>query len=69
MPVQHSDTGAVAAHEYGHMLGNQDEYTDGNCPGRSPVNKGIVMDNNSDIVPARLVQRFADNVRSNVVGI
>ena len=64
-----SDTGGVAAHECGHMLGNQDEYTDGNCPGRSPVNTGTVMDNNSDIVPARLVQRFADNIGSNVVAI
>lgn len=61
------DTGAVASHEYGHMLGNVDEYADGNCPSRNPVNTGTVMDNNSAVVPARLVQRFADNIGSNLV--
>jgi len=63
------DTGAVAAHEYGHMLGHVDEYADTNCPARSPVNTGTVMDNNSANVPARLMTRFADNIDSNVVSI
>jgi hypothetical protein len=63
------DTGGVAAHEVGHMLGNPDEYTDTNCPGRSPINTGTVMDNNSANVPARLMQRFANNIGSNVVAI
>jgi hypothetical protein len=63
------DSGAVAAHEFGHMLGNADEYTDPNCPNRSPVNTGTVMDNNSANVPARLMTRFATNVGSNVVAI
>ena len=63
------DTGGVAAHEYGHMLGNPDEYTDSNCPNRSPVNTGTVMDNNSATVPARLMTRFATNVGSNVVAL
>jgi hypothetical protein len=64
-----NDTGGVAAHEFGHMLGHQDEYADGNCPGRSPTNTGTVMDNNTDIVPMRLLQRFADNLGSNVVAL
>lgn len=62
-----SDSGAVAAHEFGHMLGHVDEYQDNTCPGRSPVNTGTVMDNNSNTVPARLLTRFADNLGSNVV--
>ncbi len=64
-----NDTGAVAAHEFGHMLGHPDEYTDSNCPSRSPVNTGTIMDNNSNNVPARLMNRFANNIGSNVVAI
>ena len=64
-----NDTGAVAAHEFGHMLGHPDEYSDGNCPGRDPVNTGTVMDNNSANVPARLMTRFVNNIGSNVVAI
>lgn len=64
-----NDTGGVAAHEYGHMHGLVDEYVDGNCPGRSPVNTGTVMDNNSNNVPARMMTRFANNIGSNVVSI
>ncbi|MGH8070805.1 MAG: hypothetical protein ACRERE_37335 [Candidatus Entotheonellia bacterium] len=62
-----SDTGDVAAHEFGHMHGNPDEYTDAACPGRNPVNTGTVMDNNSNNLPQRLMQRLVDNVGSNVV--
>jgi hypothetical protein len=62
-----ADTGDVAAHEFGHMHGNPDEYTDTACPNRNPVNTGTVMDNNSNNVPQRLMQRLADNVGSNVV--
>ena len=61
------DTGNVAAHEFGHMHGNPDEYTDAACPMRNPVNSGTVMDNNSNTVPARLLQRLATNVGSNIV--
>jgi hypothetical protein len=61
------DTGAVAAHEFGHMHGNPDEYPDAACPGRNPVSTGTVMDNNSNNLPQRLMQRLADNVGSNVV--
>lgn len=64
-----NDTGDVAAHEFGHMIGHPDEYTDSNCPNRNPVNTGTVMDNNSNNVPARLMQRFANNLGSNVVTI
>ena len=62
-----SDTGNVAAHEFGHMHGNPDEYTSAACPDRNPVNTGTVMDNNSNNLPQRLMQRLADNVGSNVV--
>jgi hypothetical protein len=62
-----ADTGAVAAHEFGHMHGNPDEYASATCPNRNPVNTGTVMDNNSNNVPQRLMQRLADNVGSNVV--
>jgi len=63
------DTGAVAAHEFGHMLGNPDEYTDTNCPNRAPVNTGTIMDNNSSTIPERMMTRFANNIGSTVVSI
>ena len=62
-----SDSGQVAAHEFGHMLGNPDEYPDPVCPTRSPVSTNTVMHNNSNNVPQRLMQRLADNVGSNIV--
>jgi hypothetical protein len=64
-----NDTGAVASHEFGHMIGNPDEYPDSNCPGRSPVSTGTIMDDNSNTIPARLLQELADNLNSNVVGL
>ena len=60
------DAGTTAAHEFGHMIGNRDEYPDPLCPGRSPVNTGTIMDSGTDI-PRRLLQTLADNVGSNVV--
>jgi hypothetical protein len=45
-----SDTGDVAAHEFGHMLGHPDEYADAACPARSPVNTGTVMADNTETV-------------------
>ena len=63
------DTGAVAAHEFGHLLGNPDEYTDTSCPTRDPVNTGTIMDNNSANIPERMMTRFADNIGSTVVNI
>lgn len=62
-----TDSGDVAAHEFGHMHGNPDEYTAAACPNRSPVNTGTVMDTNSDVVPQRLMERLATNVGSNIV--
>ncbi|HNX39887.1 MAG TPA: hypothetical protein PKK11_04835 [Methanothrix sp.] len=64
------DTGDVASHEFGHMLGLVDEYPETNrCPDRNPVNTGTVMHNNSNDVPARLMNRFAGNIGCDVVGI
>ena len=55
------DTGDVASHEFGHMLGHPDEYGDGACPNRSPVNTGTVMDDNTEVVE-RLVRPFCDRL-------
>jgi hypothetical protein len=63
------DTGAVAAHEFGHTLGNPDEYTDAACPARNPVNTGTIMDNNSATFVDRLFQRLATDVGSRVVAV
>ncbi|MDO3640094.1 hypothetical protein, partial [Mycolicibacterium arseniciresistens] len=52
-----SDTGNVAAHEFGHMLGHPDEYADAACPSRNPVSTGTVMDDNTETV-ARLYNRI-----------
>ena len=63
------DTGNIAAHEFGHLIGLPDEYTDSRCPARNPVNTGTVMDNNSNNVPRRMMQTIASNIRSSVVPI
>lgn len=55
------DTGDVASHEFGHMLGHPDEYAESSCPTRSPVNTGTVMDDNTEVVQ-RLVQPFCDRL-------
>lgn len=54
-----TDSGNVASHEFGHMLGHPDEYSSDTCPRRSPVNTGTVMDDNSEVVE-RLVRPFCD---------
>lgn len=65
-----NDTGRVAAHEFGHMLGLVDEYPETDrCPNRSPVNTRTVMHNNSNNVPERMMNRFAGNVGSSVASI
>ena len=56
-----SDTGDVAAHEFGHMIGNADEYSDTACPNRSPVNTGTVMDNNTGPALQRHVNRVCSS--------
>ena len=55
------DTGDVASHEFGHMLGHPDEYTDSACPSRSPGNTGTVMDDNTEVVE-RLCRPFCDRL-------
>jgi len=65
-----ADTGAVASHEFGHMLGNPDEYAERDiCPNRDPVNSGTIMDNSSNTIPARLLARLATELGSAIVTI
>ena len=59
-----SDSGDVASHEFGHMLGHPDEYSSSACPNRSPVNTGTVMDDNTEVV-ARLCRPFCDRHQLN----
>ena len=62
-----TDPGNVAAHEFGHMLGLPDEYVDdAQCPGRSPVGTGTIMDNTSNFIPQRLVQWVPDAIGSSL---
>jgi hypothetical protein len=63
------DTGAVAAHEFGHMLGNFDEYADAVCPSRNPVNTGAIMDGNALTFEDRFFQRLATDIGSSVVPV
>ena len=56
-----SDTGDVASHEFGHMLGHPDEYASAACPKRNPVNTGTVMDDNTEVVE-RLCRPFCDRL-------
>jgi hypothetical protein len=60
-----NDSGAVASHEFGHMIGNPDEYPAGNCPDRSPVNTGTIMDTNVNNIPSRMLRSLAGNLGSN----
>jgi hypothetical protein len=53
-----ADTGDTAAHEFGHMIGNPDEYAASECPNRTPVNTGSVMDDNSGPALQRHVDRL-----------
>jgi hypothetical protein len=65
-------SGNTAAHEFGHLLGFKDEYTPTDpreCPIRSPVNTGTVMDQNVECFPNRLMKRFADNIGSQITAI
>ena len=53
-----NDSGDVASHEFGHMIGNPDEYPSSVCPTRSPVDTDNVMDDNTEVV-ARHLNRIA----------
>ena len=65
MGIWHTvDSGNTAAHEFGHMMGNNDEYTSTACPSRNPVSTGTIMDNNSNNVPLRMLQPLADQLGS-----
>jgi hypothetical protein len=56
------DSGDVASHEFGHLLGHPDEYSEpAVCPNRSPVNTGTVMDDNTEVVE-RLCRPFCDRL-------
>jgi len=56
------DSGNVASHEFGHLLGHPDEYDESSvCPNRSPVNTGTVMDDNTEVVQ-RLCAPFCDRL-------
>jgi len=56
-----NDSGDVASHEFGHLLGHVDEYSDPTCPNRSPVNTGTVMDDNTEVV-RRHCTPFCDRI-------
>jgi hypothetical protein len=59
------DSGDVASHEFGHMLGHPDEYSSATCPDRDPVDTGTVMDDRSEVVE-RLVRPFCDRLQQGV---
>jgi hypothetical protein len=62
--------GNVAAHEYGHYIGNTDHYREESvCLERRILYPGSVMDNNTANVPAGLVSRLATNIGSEIVPI
>ena len=65
----HDDSADDAAHEFGHMLGNRDEYTDPACPGRTPVNTGSVMHVVSGPVAKRHVDFLCDAVGDGTVSV
>jgi hypothetical protein len=49
------DSASVVSHEFGHMIGNSDEYADPECELRDPVETGSVMDDNTPNVPERIM--------------
>jgi hypothetical protein len=61
-----NDSGDVASHEFGHMIGLVDEYADAACPSRSPVNTGTVMDDNTEVVE-RHVEHLCELLNENAV--
>jgi hypothetical protein len=63
------DSGNVASHEFGHLLGHPDEYDESDvCPDRNPVNTGTVMDDNTEVVQ-RLCTPFCDRLGQPTVAV
>jgi hypothetical protein len=65
----HDDSGDVAAHEFGHMIGNVDEYPDPACPGRTPVNTGTLMATLAGNPVERHVERICEAIGENAVPV
>jgi hypothetical protein len=63
-----NDSGDVASHEFGHMLGLVDEYPSAQCPARTPVNTGTVMDDNTEVVE-RQVEHLCQLLNEDAVPI
>jgi hypothetical protein len=61
------DSGHVASHEFGHLLGHPDEYSDERCPNRSPVNTGTVMDDSTEEVVLRHCRPFCDRLAQDTI--
>jgi hypothetical protein len=56
------DSGDVMSHEFGHLMGHPDEYSEDDvCPNRNPVDTGTVMDDNTEVV-LRLCRPFCDRI-------
>lgn len=63
------DSGDVASHEFGHLLGHPDEYEeDERCPDRNPKNTGTVMDDNTEVVQ-RHCTPFCDRLGQSTVPV
>lgn len=59
------DSGDVASHEFGHLLGHPDEYEEDDiCPNRNPVNTGTVMDDLTEVVQ-RHCEPFCNRISQN----
>ena len=56
------DTGSVAAHEFGHMIGKFDEYDEDDVPGREHVETGTVMGDTSSNFSPRQFTRFVQDL-------
>lgn len=63
LSLWHTDnSGDVASHEFGHLMGHPDEYAEDDiCPARNPKNTGTVMDDNSEVVQ-RLCEPFCSRL-------
>ncbi|MFX1579953.1 MAG: hypothetical protein ACFFBJ_09930, partial [Promethearchaeota archaeon] len=63
-----TDSETVVAHHFGHMLGLKDEYLDSNCPSRTPVSTGTIMDDGTHPV-RRQVNHFCQFVNQHAVAV